>query len=85
MRARASGSTVLHLDVKGSKKLKIRMPKSRAEQDAISQCLLTLDEHIAGLKLKIRLLKEEREALIQQLLTGKRRVIIEEEAEATTA
>ena len=80
MRARASGSTVLHLDVKGSKKLKLKIPDTLEEQQKIASVLSAADKEIETLQQKLKCLKLEKKALMQQLLTGKRRVKIDEEA-----
>ena len=79
MRARASGSTVLHLDVKGSKKLPLYLPSSITEQKKIAQVLTTADKEIEILEAKLTHFKQEKKALMQQLLTGKRRVKIDTE------
>lgn len=55
--------------------LKIKMPTpSREEQQKIAAVLSTADQEIAALQNKLAALKEEKKALMQQLLTGKRRV-----------
>lgn len=77
MRARASGSTVLHLDVKGSKKLKLLIPGDLNEQKAISSVLWNADREIENLQAKLGYLHQEKQALMQQLLTGKRRVKVD--------
>ena len=74
MRARASGSTVLHLDVKGSKKLKLRMPKLVIEQQKIAIVLTNADKEIELLEQQLADLQQEKKALMQVLLTGKKRV-----------
>ncbi|MEJ6080171.1 restriction endonuclease subunit S [Vibrio sp. 1-Bac 57] len=74
MRARASGSTVLHLDVQGSKKLKLLIPKILQEQQKIASVLTAADKEIELLQAKLTHLKQEKKALMQQLLTGKKRV-----------
>ena len=79
MRARASGSTVLHLDIKGSKQLKLKIPKNLTEQQKIAAVLTAADQEIDALQSKLAHLKQEKKALMQQLLTGKRRVVLEAE------
>ncbi|OOE46416.1 restriction endonuclease subunit S, partial [Salinivibrio kushneri] len=80
MRSRASGSTVLHLDVKGSKKLRLPIPKDAREQEAISEVLTIADQEVEALSERLVWLKQEKKALMQQLLTGKRRVKVEANA-----
>ena len=76
MRARASGSTVLHLDVQGSKKLQLFIPKLIEEQKAIATVLTNADKEIELLEQQLTDFKQEKKALMQQLLTGKRRVLV---------
>ena len=47
------------------------------EQQAISQGLATADSEISALRNRLSILKQEKRALMQQLLTGKRRVQVE--------
>ncbi|HGN2531324.1 restriction endonuclease subunit S [Aquipseudomonas alcaligenes] len=48
------------------------------EQRAISRILVTADSEIKALKNQLDFLKQEKKALMQQLLTGKRRVTVDE-------
>lgn len=48
------------------------------EQKKISAVLTTTDKDITMLKAKLAHLKQEKKALMQQLLTGKRRVVVDE-------
>ncbi|WP_199457029.1 restriction endonuclease subunit S, partial [Marinobacter sp. bablab_jr003] len=50
------------------------------EQQRIAMVLSYADQEIDGLEFKLNLLKQEKKALMQQLLTGKRRVNVETEA-----
>ncbi|MBC2606088.1 restriction endonuclease subunit S [Pelagicoccus albus] len=59
--------------------LKINAP-SLEEQKAIAAALNTADAEIATLQQKLDRLKQEKKALMQQLLTGKRRVKVDKEA-----
>jgi type I restriction enzyme S subunit len=45
----------------------------------ISKCLTSADQEIDALQSKLAYLKQEKKALMQQLLTGKRRVVLEAE------
>lgn len=78
MRARASGSTVLHLDIRGSKKLRLLIPSSIEEQQKIALILTNVDKDIELLEKQLAGIKQEKKALMQQLLTGKRRVKVDE-------
>ncbi len=53
---------------------------SLKEQQKIASVLTAADEEISALKKKIEALKQEKKALMQQLLTGKRRVKVDEVA-----
>lgn len=57
--------------------LKVRIPTpSPEEQQKIAAVLSAADQEIAALQKKLDALKQEKKALMQQLLTGKRRVKI---------
>lgn len=57
-----------------------KAPLMREEQQKIAAVLSAADQEIDGLQQKIDALKQEKKALMQQLLTGKRRVKIEDVA-----
>jgi len=59
---------------------KLSVPTTLEEQQKIAAVLTAADQEIAALQKKIDALKQEKKALMQQLLTGKRRVKIEEAA-----
>ena len=56
----------------------IMIPRSLDEQKAISSVLCQMDESIDGLRREVDLIKREKSALMQQLLTGKRRVKVDQ-------
>ncbi|MCR4507781.1 restriction endonuclease subunit S [Pseudomonas sp. 32.2.56] len=58
-------------------KEKIEIPPSIKEQQKIASALSTVDQEIAVLQQKLAGLKQEKKALLQQLLTGKRRVQVD--------
>jgi type I restriction enzyme S subunit len=62
------------------KSLKVTLPKQVEEQQKIAAVLSTADQEITTLQQKLAALKQEKKALMQQLLTGKRRVKVEEAA-----
>ena len=74
----ATGATRFGLTVGGIQKAHFRIPPLD-EQRAIVNCLRNTDAEIVTLQQKLERLKQEKKALMQQLLTGKRRVKIEEE------
>ena len=66
------------------KKLCVPLP-SMEEQEEITNLLNAADEEIGLLQKQLALLRDEKSALMQQLLTGKRRTCISEPAEAEPA
>ncbi|MFH6564364.1 restriction endonuclease subunit S [Aeromonas caviae] len=76
--AQASITTVGTYTIQNAKKTKFWCPPSIAEQQKIAAVLSTADQEIAALQQKLDALKQEKMALMQQLLTGKRRVKVEE-------
>lgn len=75
--SRAQGITIIHLYGSDLKGLKIRIPSEIKEQQKIAAVLTAADNEIDTLKQKLDHLKQEKKALMQQLLTGKRRVKVE--------
>lgn len=73
----ATGATRFGLSVGGINKAYFRIP-DLAEQQKIASILSTVDVEIEALQQKLYCLKQEKKALIQQLLTGKRRVKVDE-------
>lgn len=69
----ATGATRFGLSVGGINKAHFRLPPLN-EQKRIAKALSASDQEIATLKYQIDALKQEKKALMQQLLTGKRRV-----------
>lgn len=74
--AQASITTVGTYTIQNAKKTKFWCPPSIAEQQKISAVLSTADQEIVALQQKLDALKQEKMALMQQLLTGKKRVIV---------
>jgi len=72
----AQGQSVVHISATNLAKLKLRMPE-RSIQDRIASILLDLDCYITDLRQENQLLLDEKKALMQQLLTGKRRVKVD--------
>lgn len=73
----AQGSTFESINSDDIKHLKIKAPELE-EQAQISSVLLIADREIETLRSKLGCLKQEKKALMQQLLTGKRRVVVHE-------
>lgn len=63
------------------KEIDFRYPTDKVEQQKIAQVLSTADAEIANLHAQLDKLKLEKKALMQQLLTGKRRVRLDDEEE----
>lgn len=74
----AVGGAQPNISNKDIERLKIIVP-SIIEQQKIASVLTAADKEIELLEAKLAHLKEEKKALMQQLLTGKRRVKIDQE------
>ena len=72
----ATGATRFGLSVGGINRAHFRVPEI-AEQQKIAAVLSAADQEISALQQKLDALKQEKKALMQQLLTGKRRVKID--------
>lgn len=73
-----TGSTVKGIQLESIKSLKMTLPRSLEEQDKIASVLINADNEIELLEQQLADLKHEKKALMQQLLTGKRRVKIDD-------
>ena len=71
--------TQANLNAAMVKAFKIPVP-SLEEQQKIAAVLTTADREIETMQLKLAALKQEKKALMQQLLTGKRRVTVDDVA-----
>lgn len=69
----ANGATRFGLSVSSIEKARLKLP-CILEQKKIASVLAVADQDIGALQQKVKCLKEEKRALMQQLLTGKRRV-----------
>ncbi|MDO8410652.1 MAG: restriction endonuclease subunit S [Phenylobacterium sp.] len=67
------GNAVVHISASNLARLKFAIPP-RDEQDAIAEHLRTADVLVRSQLAKLLALKQEKAALMQQLLSGKRRV-----------
>ena len=72
----SQGSTFESVNSTDIKSLKLILP-SFIEQQAIANILTTADQEIDALQKRLDHLKLEKKALMQQLLTGKRRVLVD--------
>ncbi|GBQ08539.1 restriction endonuclease subunit S [Saccharibacter floricola] len=79
---KANGTAQLGLGRKEVLKQEIRIPPSLPEQKAIAAVLTTADDEITAIKADLERLRREKKALMQQLLTGKRRVVVDAEVSA---
>lgn len=75
-----TGSTVKGVQVEAIKALNMKIPKAIEEQQKIAAVLSAADAEISTLEKKLTCLKDEKKALMQQLLTGKRRVVVDMDA-----
>ncbi|MCF6204906.1 MAG: restriction endonuclease subunit S [Methylococcaceae bacterium] len=70
---RSQGGTQIYVNFSSVKLIPCLIPTIK-EQQKIAQVLSNADQEIETLQQKLSFLKEEKKALMQQLLTGKRRV-----------
>ncbi|EMM8061617.1 restriction endonuclease subunit S [Morganella morganii] len=75
----SQGSTFESINSDDIKSLKLSMPDLK-EQQKIAAVLSAADAEISTLEKKLACLKDEKKALMQQLLTGKRRVTVDADA-----
>ena len=79
--SRAQGITIVHLYGAHLEPLMVSVP-TVDEQHAIAQIIINADDEILRLQTQLAALRREKAALMQQLLTGKRRVRLPEGEEA---
>lgn len=80
--SRAQGITIIHLYGSDLKNITVSIPKSFEEQEKIANVLDSFRQEFSALESKLEALKQEKKALMQQLLTGKRRVKVDDEEAA---
>jgi hypothetical protein len=73
----AQGITIIHLYAKDFGKIEVHLPSVK-EQQKIAQVLILADNEITKLQTELALLKIQKKGLMQQLLTGKIRIKIQE-------
>lgn len=73
--SRAQGITIIHLYSSDLKDIRVIIPLELLEQQKVSEVLSFCDQEITVRQKNLCALKQEKKALMQQLLTGKRRVI----------
>ncbi|WP_285080865.1 restriction endonuclease subunit S [Escherichia coli] len=72
------GSGLPNIQKKAIEAFTVNFPVTSVEQQKIAAVLSAADDEIATLEKKLACLRDEKKALIQQLLTGKRRVKVDE-------
>lgn len=82
--ARAQGATIVHLSANDLRDLRISVP-SLSEQRVMTEIFRSLNDKLASIERQLVALRREKGALIQNLLTGKRRVHLPQPAEAEIA
>lgn len=75
------GATINSINTSNLHRFKFLIPDNESEIFKIASVLTAADKEIEILKIKLSHLQKEKKALMQQLLTGKRRVKVEEELE----
>ena len=74
LRGLVVGSTILHINTKDLKKFRVLLPPL-PEQQKIAKILSTWDKAIATTERLIATSQQQKKALMQQLLTGKKRLV----------
>ena len=77
LEALGTGSTVKGITLGDLRNLRFWLPISKTEQSTIASLLDDIDTEVASLTEDITKLRIEKKALMQQLLTGKRRVAVD--------
>lgn len=75
MMSLASGSTFLEISPKKLGGIQLQIPSSRAEQTAIANVLSDMDAEISALETKLAKYRTLKTGMMQQLLTGKIRLL----------
>ena len=75
MMSLASGSTFLEISPKKLGGIQLQIPSSRAEQTAIANVLSDMDTEISALETKLAKYRKLKTGMMQQLLTGKIRLV----------
>ena len=73
--SRAAGSTFPNIDKKSMNEIEVMIPPIAA-QVRIGEALACADEEIENINTDLTQLRTEKKSLMQQLLTGKRRVVV---------
>ncbi len=71
----SAGSTIIHLYQKDVGKFEFLLPPTIAEQKAIAKALFEMDSDIAALENKLAKYRQIKQGMMQQLLTGKIRLV----------
>lgn len=71
----SAGSTIIHLYQKDVGKFEFLLPPTIAEQKAIAEALFEMDSDIAALENKLAKYRQIKQGMMQQLLTGKIRLV----------
>ncbi|CAC9600919.1 Type I restriction-modification system, specificity subunit S [uncultured Gammaproteobacteria bacterium] len=74
----ATGSTRFTISINDFSQILVKLPSSTKEQQKIAQVLTLADDEITKLQTELALLKTQKKGLMQQLLTGKIRIKIQE-------
>lgn len=71
----ATGSSIIHIAMQALSQVKILIPPTLAEQEAIARVLGDMDGEIAGLEGKLAKYEAVKAGMMQELLTGRIRLI----------
>jgi type I restriction enzyme, S subunit len=80
LNALGTGSTVKGIQLSDLRSIAVRLPSELDEQEKIVKCLVATDKQLGIYEREFASLRIEKQALMQQLLTGKRRVKLDSAA-----
>ena len=69
------GITIVHLNTKTFREMEVLIPKTVEEQTAIADILADMDNEIEALEQKLTKTRQIKQGMMQQLLTGKIRLV----------
>ena len=71
----SSGTTISYLSREQFETFKVKVPKDKLEQDAIASLVADMDAEIAALEAKLSKARQLKQGMMQELLTGRIRLI----------
>ncbi|HBP86142.1 MAG TPA: restriction endonuclease subunit S [Nitrospiraceae bacterium] len=79
--SKGQGDAVVHISATALSSIKFPLPPTKAEQEAIAAILSDMDTEIAALEAKLAKTRQLKQGMMQELLTGRIRLINEKRAD----